>query len=61
MIEWTHLPGLAPYEPTVAAMEDRAAAIAEGRAAEAIWLLEHPPLYTAGASARPEDLTDPGP
>jgi lipoyl(octanoyl) transferase len=41
-------------------MEDRAAAIAEGRAAEAIWLLEHPPLYTAGASARPEDLTDPG-
>jgi len=60
MIEWTHLPGLAPYEPTVAAMEDRAAAIAEGRAAEAIWLLEHPPLYTAGASARPEDLTDPG-
>lgn len=40
-------------------MEARVAAIAEGRAAEAIWLLEHPPLYTAGTSARPEDLTDP--
>ena len=41
-------------------MEARVAAIAEGNAPEAIWLLEHPPLYTAGTSARPEDLTDPG-
>jgi lipoyl(octanoyl) transferase len=40
-------------------MEARVAAIAEGRSGEAIWLLEHPPLYTAGTSARPEDLTDP--
>jgi lipoyl(octanoyl) transferase len=59
MLEWTHLPGLAPYAETLAAMEARVAAIADGTAPEAIWLLEHPPLYTAGASARPEDLTDP--
>ena len=60
MLEWTHLPGLAPYAETLAAMEARAAAIAEGTAPEAIWLLEHPALYTAGASARIEDLNDPG-
>ena len=59
MTEWTHLPGLAPYAETLAAMEDRVAAIAAGTAAEAVWLLEHPPLYTAGTSARPADLTDP--
>jgi lipoyl(octanoyl) transferase len=59
MIDWSHLPGLSPYEPTVAAMEARAAAIAGGTATEAIWLLEHPALYTAGTSARIEDLTDP--
>jgi lipoyl(octanoyl) transferase len=41
-------------------MEARAAAIAAGQAEEAIWLLEHPPLYTAGTSARPADLVDPG-
>jgi lipoyl(octanoyl) transferase len=58
-IEWTFLPGLAPYSETLAAMEARAAAIADGRAPEAIWLLEHPPLYTAGTSANPADLTDP--
>ena len=39
-------------------MEARAAAIADGRAPELVWLLEHPPLYTAGTSARPEDLTE---
>lgn len=59
-VEWLVLPGLAPYAETLAAMEARAAAIAEGRAPEAVWLLEHPPLYTAGTSAKPEDLTDPG-
>ncbi len=59
MVEWTHLPGLSPYAETLAAMEARATAIAEGRADEAIWLLEHPPLYTAGTSARPEDLVEP--
>ncbi|MBK6467508.1 MAG: lipoyl(octanoyl) transferase LipB [Rhodobacter sp.] len=59
MVEWTHLPGLAPYAETLAAMEARAEAIARGEADEAIWLLEHPPLYTAGTSAKPADLTDP--
>lgn len=58
-VDWQHLPGLAPYGETLAAMEARAAAIADGRAPEAIWLLEHPPLYTAGTSARREDLTEP--
>ena len=58
-VEWQHLPGLAPYGETLAAMEARAAAISAGHASEAIWLLEHPPLYTAGTSARREDLTDP--
>ena len=57
--EWGIFEGLSPYEETCAAMEARAEAIAAGRAAEAIWLVEHPPLYTAGTSARPEDLTDP--
>ena len=59
-VEWQVLPGLSPYAETLAAMEARAAAIAEGRAPEAVWLLEHPPLYTAGTSAKREDLTDPG-
>jgi lipoyl(octanoyl) transferase len=59
MVEWTHLPGLAPYAETLAAMEARAAAIADGTATEAVWLLEHPPLYTAGTSAKLSDLTDP--
>jgi lipoyl(octanoyl) transferase len=47
------------YPDAVAAMEARIAAIRAGTAAERIWLLEHPPLYTAGTSARAEDLTDP--
>lgn len=57
--EWRILPGLSDYAETLAAMEARVAAIAQGTASEAIWLLEHPPLYTAGTSARPEDLTEP--
>ena len=48
-----------PYPEAVAAMEARAAEIAEGRAGELVWLLEHPPLYTAGVTARPEDLLAP--
>ena len=48
------------YEAAVAAMEARAAAIAAGEARERVWLLEHPPLYTAGTSARDEDLVEPG-
>ena len=47
------------YPVAVAAMEARAAAIAEGRAGELIWLLQHPPLYTAGVSAKRADLIDP--
>ena len=48
-----------PYDEAVAEMEARAAAIAEGRARELVWLLEHPPLYTAGTSADARDLIDP--
>ena len=59
MPEITLLPGLAPYAETLAAMEARVAAIRAGTAPEAIWLLEHPALYTAGTSAKPADLTDP--
>jgi len=58
-VEWLTLPGLAPYRETAIAMEQRAEAIRAGTAPEAIWLVEHPPLYTAGTSARPEDLKDP--
>lgn len=47
------------YPEAVAAMEARAAAIAEGAAGELVWLLEHPPLYTAGVSAKPGDLLEP--
>ncbi|MEL6206598.1 MAG: lipoyl(octanoyl) transferase LipB [Pseudomonadota bacterium] len=56
MPEWIVSDGVTDYAEAVAAMEARVAAIAEGRAGEAIWLLEHPPLYTAGTSARDEDL-----
>ena len=57
---WAVSRGPVGYEAAVAAMDARAAAIAEGRAGELVWLLEHPPLYTAGVSAKPEDLLDPG-
>lgn len=59
MVEWIASNGLVDYDLAVREMEARAAAIAAGEADEAIWLLEHPPLYTAGTSAKPEDLTDP--
>ena len=58
-VEWKTLPGLAPYAETLAAMETRVAALHQGNAPEAIWLLEHPPLYTAGTSAQAQDLVDP--
>ena len=58
-IEWRVLGGLAPYAETLAAMEARVAAISAGTAPEAIWLLEHPPLYTAGTSADAADLIAP--
>jgi lipoyl(octanoyl) transferase len=57
-VEWRVSGAPVPYEAAVAAMESRAAAIAEGQAPELVWLLEHPPLYTAGTSARNEDLLD---
>ena len=59
MVEWIHSAQPVPYETALAAMEARVAEIAAGRADEAIWLLEHPPLYTAGTSADPADLVDP--
>jgi lipoyl(octanoyl) transferase len=49
-----------PYPAAVAAMHARVEAILHGRAGELVWLLEHPPLYTAGVSAKPTDLIDPG-
>ncbi|KUJ79944.1 lipoyl(octanoyl) transferase LipB [Ruegeria profundi] len=58
-MEWKITDGLTDYTEAVAFMEARVAAIAAGEADECIWLLEHPPLYTAGTSARIEDLTDP--
>ncbi len=59
MIGWAVTPGLVEYEAAVAAMEARAAAIAAGEAGELVWLLEHPPLYTAGVSAKDDDLLAP--
>ncbi|APE44044.1 lipoate-protein ligase B [Sulfitobacter alexandrii] len=59
MVEWIVTDGLTDYRAAEAWMEARVAAISAGMADECIWLLEHPPLYTAGTSARPEHLTDP--
>lgn len=58
-VEWTTANGLTDYNTALAAMQARAAAIRAGMAAEQVWLVEHPPLYTAGTSAKPEELTDP--
>ncbi len=57
--QWAVSRAPVPYPEAVAAMEARAAAIAEGTAGELVWLLEHPPLYTAGVSAKNDDLLDP--
>ncbi|MBV8564955.1 MAG: lipoyl(octanoyl) transferase LipB [Methylobacteriaceae bacterium] len=57
-IEWCVAGAPVAYEAAVAAMEARAEAIAAGREREQVWLLEHPPLYTAGTSARDADLRD---
>lgn len=56
--DWIIADGLTPYPQALAAMKARAAAIAAGEAGEAVWLVEHPPLYTAGTSAAPADLID---
>ncbi len=58
-VEWAHSPGYTPYEPALAFMEERAAAIARGEAGELVWLLEHAPLYTGGTSSKKEDLLTP--
>jgi lipoyl(octanoyl) transferase len=58
-VAWRVEPGLTEYGRALAFMEERAAAIREGRAGELVWLVEHPPLYTAGTSARGEDLLAP--
>jgi lipoyl(octanoyl) transferase len=56
--EWLVGEGLQDYPQAVAFMESRAAGIADGRARELVWLVEHPPIYTAGTSARDGDLID---
>jgi lipoate-protein ligase B len=58
-VRWRISDGLVPYETAIATMESEVARIAEGSADELVWLLEHPPLYTAGTSANAKDLIDP--
>jgi lipoyl(octanoyl) transferase len=57
-VEWVVTPGLTQYADALMEMETRAEAIARGDAPERVWLIEHPPLYTAGASARDSDLIE---
>ncbi len=57
-VEWRIEPGLTPYDHALEFMEARAEAIRNGAAAELVWLVEHPPIYTAGTSAQEEDLVD---
>src|SRR3546814_16434008 len=57
--DWTISPGLTDYDTALADMEARAAAIHAGATGERIWLIEHPPLYTAGTSADPAELLNP--
>ncbi len=57
--EWFSSPAPVPYPVALAAMEARVSAILEGRKGDAVWLLEHPPLYTRGTSARADELLDP--
>ena len=59
-VDWRADAGLVDYPGAVAAMERAVAAIADGAAPERVWLVEHPPIYTAGTSARSEDLLDAG-
>ncbi|WP_404825348.1 lipoyl(octanoyl) transferase LipB [Paracoccus jeotgali] len=56
--DWVIEPGLTPYPQALATMEQHVAEMLAGRACERIWLVEHPPLYTAGTSARAADLLD---
>src|ERR1019366_8822263 len=57
--EWRITGGLTQYPDALALMRDRVAAIRAGTASELVWLVEHPPIYTAGTSAKPAELTDP--
>jgi len=57
-VEWAVRPGLLPYPEAVEFMEHRVAAIAAGTARELVWLVEHPPIYTAGTSAKDSDLIE---
>jgi lipoyl(octanoyl) transferase len=59
-VRWVQSPGLTDYPAAIAAMEAHVQAISAGHAPECVWLLEHPPLYTAGTSAKDEDLLDAG-
>ncbi len=59
-VGWRTSEGPQDYADAVAFMERRVQAIRDGRAPETVWLLEHPPLYTAGTSARADELLDPG-
>ncbi len=58
-IEWRISDGLVPYEEALAFMDQRAAAIRAGTERECVWLLEHPPLFTAGTSSDPAELSNP--
>ena len=58
-IDWKISAGLTPYAEALEAMEQRAAAVRAGEARELVWLLEHPPLFTAGTSADPAELSNP--
>ena len=57
-VEWRVEPGLTPYPDAVSVMEKRASEIADGKASELVWLVEHPSVYTAGTSAKDADLLD---
>ena len=57
-VEWRITPGFTSYEEALKTMEERAEAVARGDASELVWLIEHPPLYTAGTSAKAQDLLD---
>lgn len=59
MVDWITSEKLVPYPLAISEMEARVAKLAAGTATEVVWLLEHPPLYTAGKSADPTDLVDP--
>jgi len=59
-VDWRIEDGLLPYPAALAAMQARVDAIRAGQAGEQVWLVEHPPLYTSGTSAKPGDLAEPG-